>query len=94
MQVKLLKILFECSKTGRGYKNFRQWVPNGNYFISKKLCIFFRFWFPFKGRTEIYQHSRRDLVRATRKIRHANEPVVHTKHQLCNSNACSAQYML
>jgi len=28
------------------------------------------------GRTGIYRHSWRDLVRATRKIRCANEPVV------------------
>jgi len=41
-------------------------------------------------RTGIYRHSPRDLVRATRKIEHANEPVVHDKHQPCNSNACSA----
>jgi len=38
------------------------------------------------GRTEIYRHFRRDLVHATRKIRCANEPVMHDKHQPCNSN--------
>jgi len=38
------------------------------------------------SRTGIYRHSWQDLVRATRKIRHANEPVVHNKHQPCNSN--------
>jgi len=37
-------------------------------------------------RTGIYPLFRRDLVRATRKIRRANEPVVHDKHQPCNSN--------
>jgi len=33
------------------------------------------------SRTGIYQHSRRDLIHATRKIKRANEPVVHDKHQ-------------
>jgi len=37
-------------------------------------------------RTGIYRHSQRDLICATRKIKCANEPVVHNKHQSCNSN--------
>jgi len=44
-------------------------------------------------RTGIYQHSRRDLILATRKIKHANEPVVHDNISRATAISCSAQYM-